>query len=116
MNNNLCWKCQKDAGTLLHCIWECPTIQPFWRIILEYLGNWAGRNLPMSQRLCLFGDRSQLRDISSKEFSVIVVGITVAVRTILKHWKTPKTPALKEWANTASCEHMLNRINTVKKR
>lgn len=38
-----------------------------------------------------------------------MVGITVAARTILKHWKTPKTPGLKEWVNamikTASYEH-----------
>ena len=28
MNNNLCWKCQKEVGTFLHCIWQCPSI-PF---------------------------------------------------------------------------------------
>ena len=30
INNNLCRKCQKDIGTLLHCI--C-VIQPFWKIV-----------------------------------------------------------------------------------
>ena len=54
-----------------------------------------------------------------QEFSELMVGITVAASMILKHWKTPKTPGLQEWANamikTASYEHMLNRINTVNK-
>ena len=99
MNNSLCWKCQKEAGTLLHCIWQCPCIQPFWRFVLEYLGQWAGRKLPVSPRLCLLGDRSQLHNMSSKAFSVIMVGITVAARTILKHWKTVTIPGFKEWAN-----------------
>ena len=48
-----------------------------------------------------------------------MVGITVAARTILKHWKTTTTPGFKEWANamikTASYEHMLNKLNTIKK-
>ena len=91
INNTLCWTCQKEAGTFLHCMWECPTIQPFWRIILEYLGNWVRRNSPISPRLCLLADRRQLHNMSSREFSVIMVGFTVASRTILKHWKMPKT-------------------------
>ena len=119
MDNSLCWKCQKEAGTLLHCIWQCPCIQPFWRFVLEYLGQWAGRKLPVSPRLCLLGDRSQLHNMSSKAFSVIMVGITVAARTILKHWKTVTIPGFKEWANamikTASYEHMLDKLNTINK-
>ena len=48
-----------------------------------------------------------------------MVGITVAARTILKHWKSPTTPGFKEWTNsrikTASYEHMLNKLNTINK-
>ena len=48
-----------------------------------------------------------------------MVGITVAARTILKHWKSPTTPGFKEWTNprikTASYEHMLNKLNTTNK-
>lgn len=44
INSNLCWKCKRDIGTFLHCIWECPVIQPFWRTILEYLSNWLEKN------------------------------------------------------------------------
>ena len=29
-----------------------------------------------------------------------MAGITMAARTILKLWKTPKPPELKEWVNT----------------
>lgn len=28
--NSLCWKCQNDSGTLMHCLWECPVISRFW--------------------------------------------------------------------------------------
>ena len=69
----------------------------------------------LSPRLCLLGDRSQTHNISSGEFSVIMAGTTTAARTILRLWKTPKPPELKEWVNsmikTASYELMLNRMN-----
>lgn len=115
MDNNMCWKCQKDIGTLLHCIWECPVIQPFWKTIVGNLSNWLGRDIPLCPRLCLLGDRAQALNITNGEFAVIMTGITTAARTILKHWKTPERPELKEWANamikTASYELMLNRMN-----
>ncbi len=34
-NNNVCWKCQKDRGTFIHCIWDCPIIQPLWQQTLN---------------------------------------------------------------------------------
>ena len=52
---------------------------PFGDLFWSTLANGPGEK-------CLLGDRSQLRNMSSKEFSVIMVGITVAARTILKHW------------------------------
>lgn len=119
MNNNLCWKCQKDIGTLLHCIWECPVIQPFWKTVLDNLSKWLGSGIPLSPRLCLLGDRSQIVNISSGEFSVIMAGTTTAARAILKLWKTPKAPELKEWINimvkTASYEVMLDKMNNKNK-
>lgn len=115
MDNNLCWKCQKDIGTLLHCIWECPVIQPFWKTVLDNLSNWLGRDIPLCPRLCLLGDKTRALNTTNSEISVIMAGITTAARTILKHWKTPERPDLKEWVNamakTASYELMLNRVD-----
>lgn len=110
-----CWKYQRDIGTFFHCNWECQIIQPVWRIILEYLSNWLGNTLPVSPRLRLLGDRTRIHSISAGEFAVIMVGITAAARMTLRHWKTPKSPAIKEWVNmmtrTASYEHMHNWIS-----
>lgn len=92
-----------------------PDYSAVWRIILEYLSNWLGNTLPVSPRLRLLGDRTWIHSISAGEFSVIMVGITAAARITLRHWNTPKSPAIKEWVNmmtrTASYEHMLNWIN-----
>merc|ERR1712131_481968 len=40
MDNNLCWKCKSVTGTLIHALWECGSIKPFWRKVLECLETW----------------------------------------------------------------------------
>jgi len=54
-------------------------------------------------------------NISNGEFAVIMVGVSVMARVILKHWKTPKIPELKEWVNimtkTASYERLLYKLH-----
>ncbi len=43
----------------------------------------------------------------------------MTARVILKHWKTPKTPELKEWVNimtkTASYESLLYKLHNMNK-
>ncbi len=68
-NNNVCWKCQKDKGTFIHCIWDCPLIQPFMAP-----NKYFGTTIPLSPRLCLLGDREQMPNITKGEFVVICDG------------------------------------------
>ena len=34
--NNKCWRCG-EKGTLLHCSWECKSIQPLWKTVGRFL-------------------------------------------------------------------------------
>ncbi len=47
------------------------------------------------------------------------VGVSVTATVVLKHWKTPKTPELKEWVNiktkTASYERLLYKLHNKNK-
>lgn len=78
------------------------------------MSEWLGRTLPISPRLCLVRDKSQVHNIS-KELSVIMTGLTTTARTILTYCKSAKPPEMKEWVNymikTASYESMLIRRN-----
>lgn len=115
MNNSLCWKCQKDTGTLIHCLWECPIINRFWSIVVHVLSDGLGKMVPLCPGLCLLGDKERIANMLSDKFSVIIVGVSVAARVILKHWKTSKAPQVKEWVNMmirmASYECMLYKLN-----
>lgn len=90
MNNSLCWKCQNDNGTLIHCLWECPIIKRFWMVVVRILSDWLERPVPLCPRQCLLGDKGHIDNISKGKFSVVMVGVSVATRTTLKHLKLPK--------------------------
>lgn len=42
-----CWRCEQQAGTILHIFWECPKLQTFWQPVLRpgpsliLIGPWA---------------------------------------------------------------------------
>lgn len=76
------------------------------------MSKWLGKTLPVSPRLCLLGDRSQVHNVSRDEF-------TTAARTILRYWKSTKLPEVKECVNylikTASYESALTRMTNCAK-
>lgn len=58
-------------------------------------------------------------NLTTGEFPVIMVGVSVTARVILRHWKTPKTPELKEWVivmtKTASYKPLLYKLHNKNK-
>lgn len=51
-----CPKCKSHAGTRLHCLWECNTIQVFWRTICANISvAIKGQQVSASPLLCLLG-------------------------------------------------------------
>ena len=36
---NKCWQVWRKIGSLLHCCWECKTVQPLWKTVWEFLNK-----------------------------------------------------------------------------
>ena len=72
-------------------------MRPFWRGVLGCLETWLGRTLPLSAKLCLLGDRSEVLELSKYDYSVLKVGFLTASRLILQLWKSGGIPGIDKW-------------------
>lgn len=41
-----------EKGTLLHCLWECPKIQEFWKDVTKCLSEVFKVKIPLKAKLC----------------------------------------------------------------
>uniref|UniRef100_A0A3P8RWJ4 Reverse transcriptase domain-containing protein n=1 Tax=Amphiprion percula TaxID=161767 RepID=A0A3P8RWJ4_AMPPE len=114
--NDLCWKCQKAQGTLMHALWECPLVFPIWNNVLSYMQSWLSCNVPKSPRLCLLGDRTEVPLLNRHSFRVLNTALVTCACLILKLWKDPHSPTLKMWkekmTENVACEKMLGRLTS----
>uniref|UniRef100_A0A9J7XUS9 Uncharacterized protein n=1 Tax=Cyprinus carpio carpio TaxID=630221 RepID=A0A9J7XUS9_CYPCA len=53
MKDNLCWKCQLETGTFLHCIWEYNLVKPFWKQVMDVLGCWYASEISLTSKLSI---------------------------------------------------------------
>lgn len=116
--DNKCWKCSKEVGTLFHALWDCTLIIPFWRAVLHKFEGWLSQPLPESPQLCLLGDKSCMpKGLSKAEVGLMITGFIVAARIILRKWKSPHRPEIKEWlhlmSETAAFEIMIGRVQNI---
>lgn len=44
--SKICWRCQKNRGTILHVFWSCPKLTFFWTKIRETIQKFTEYNIP----------------------------------------------------------------------
>ena len=98
------------------CIWECSLVRPLWIKVLEFLSSWFGSEIPLSPKLCLLRDQSQMPNVSKCATFCYYCGSNDWV--ILSQWKTTEAPELNEWVNAmveTSYECLLSKVVTRRK-
>lgn len=87
----------RNVNKYFHALWQCTKIQPFWEPVLRHLDEGLGFNIPLSPRICLLGDKTEVPYFKNDVFSLIIVNITTAAHIILRFWKGIQFPTLKLW-------------------
>ena len=83
-----------NAGTLLHCSWECRLVQPLWKAVKRYLKT-LKMDLPFDPAIPLLGIYPKKhKTLIWKNISIPM--FIAALFTIAKIWKQP-CPSVDEW-------------------
>jgi hypothetical protein len=54
--SHLCWRCRKHKWTLLHMLWSCDKLTPFWHEACFIISFCLGLYIHPSPQLCLLGN------------------------------------------------------------
>ena len=94
---DMCVKCEMK-GTLLHCLWDCWSIQTFWLEVLYTLSNVTGVKLPLCPELCILwicpANCTLSKDVRVK---ITVYCLLQAKHSIAKSWISVNKPSLQVW-------------------
>ena len=83
----------KRRGILLHCWWECKSIQPRWRTVRKFLKK-LKIELPYVTAIPLLGIYPEKNMIRKDACIPIFIAVLF---TIAKTWKKTKCPSTEEW-------------------
>ena len=91
----ICGKCKIYEGTLLHSLWSCPKIQPFWEKIFDFLSGASDINLKPDPLIRILG--ATLNETDKFQSQAVLFIMILAKKSILMMWKEESAPTFEMW-------------------
>lgn len=83
-----CFRGCSDIGTHLHIWWTCPIVQTYWSKIFQILSTMFETTLQPDPLVALLNNKP--RNITQRQFKLLLYVTTAAKQSIAKAWKTNK--------------------------
>ena len=109
-NNKCCRGCGKK-GTLLHCWWECKSIQPLWKTVWRFLKK-LGIKPPYDPAIPLIGIYPEE---TKTEKAICILLFIVALFTIAGTWKQHRCPLTDEWIRKLQYMYTMKYYSAIKR-
>jgi len=97
--SEMCFRCDTEVGSFLHCTWLCMKVRPFWHDIGSTLTRITGVNVAVDPELCLLGNLTSIRhSLTNAQLKFIEVALCVAKKCIAVSWKSDSPLLIDRWS------------------
>lgn len=115
--SDICFRCNTETGTFIHCTWQCTKVIPFWHEICSILTIVTGVKVPPDPELCLLGNMKHIcGSLKKAQQKFIQIALSVAKKCIAISWKSDSLLVVNRWSSELnSCIPMEKITYSVKK-
>lgn len=97
--SEICFRCDSEVGSFLHCTWLCTKVRPFWHDICSTLTRIIGVNVPVDPEFCLLGNFTSIRgSLNNAHLKFMEVALCVAKKCIAVSWKSDSPLLIDRWS------------------
>ena len=96
-NPDTCVKCMTEKGTLIHCVWECPNLITFLKMVVCTLSRITGIQVPCIAKLCILRIYPDCFSANSKCKTLINFGLLQARRMVSLSLRETEVSSTQSW-------------------
>ena len=108
-----CVKCSTEKGTLIHCVWECPKLVAFWKMVVQTLSKITGIQIPCVAKLCILGIYPDCFSVNYRCKTLINFGLLQARRMVALSWRETEVSSTQSWIREMALYVTLEKLTYV---
>jgi len=109
----VCDRCKTEEGSLSHMFWFCHKLFNFWTAIFDFFSKVFQKEVKPDHSLAILGSSVTLNTLPRSQQRPLLMGLTLAKKSILLNWKSSDSPSFKAWLSELIHVIQLERIRSL---